>query len=163
VRRNDRKIEDPTKIMEILQKADVCRIAMSHDDVPYMVTMNFGLRKDGPPALYFHCAHEGKKLSILRKNNLVCFQTDIEHEFFLHGVACGCSMRYQSVVGMGRMHFVTDPAEKIDALQAIMAHYTKQTNHVFREEMLERTTVLRMDIEEMSGKALVKPGHPQDS
>jgi nitroimidazol reductase NimA-like FMN-containing flavoprotein (pyridoxamine 5'-phosphate oxidase superfamily) len=141
--------------MDILQKADVCRIAMCDDNVPYIVTMNFGFGKDGV-SLYFHSACEGKKIDILRKNNLVCFQVDIEHEFFLHSVSCGCSMAYQSVVGMGRISFVNDLPEKLEALQAIMTHYTNKSEHVFKEELVERTMIMRLDIEEISAKALLK-------
>jgi uncharacterized protein len=159
VRRKDRQIEAPAEIMDILQKADVCRIAMADDNIPYIVTMNFGLGKNGATSLYFHSACEGKKINILRKNNIVCFQADIGREFFLHGVACGCSMKYQSVVGMGRICFVTDLSEKLEALQSIMTHYTKEAGHAFKEEMVERTTIMRLDIEEISGKALVRPGH----
>jgi len=160
VRRKDRQIEDPSVIMPILQKADVCRIAMCDDNVPYIVTMNFGFGKDGSASLYFHSACEGKKINILKKNNLVCFQTEIEHEFFLHSdTSCGCSMKYRSVIGMGRISLVNDPSEKIEALQAIMTHYTKKAEHVFKEELVKRTLIMRLDIEEISGKAREKPGH----
>jgi hypothetical protein len=159
VRRKDRAIEDPSEIIHILRKADVCRLAMSDENVPYIVTMNFGFGKSGAASLYFHSASEGKKIDILKKNNLVCFQADIDREFFLHSSSCGCSMKYQSVVGMGRISFVTDAVEKIEALQAIMTHYTKKTGHVFKDELVKRTTVMRLDIETISGKALVKPGH----
>jgi hypothetical protein len=145
--------------MDILRKADVCRIAMCHDNVPYVVTMNFGLAKAELSSLYFHCASEGKKIDILKKNSLVCFEADIEHEVFLHSVSCGCSTRYRSVVGMGRISFVDDPSEKLDALRAIMTHYTNKTDHVFKEELVQRTVIMRLDIEEISAKALVKPGH----
>jgi hypothetical protein len=159
MRRKDRQIEGHVEIMSILQQADVCRLAMSDDNVPYIVTMNFGFGKEAAKSLYFHCAPEGKKIDILKKNNLVCFQADVGHEFFLHDVSCGCSMQYQSVVGMGRISFVTEMSEKIEALQAIMTHYTKKSEHVFKNEMVERTAIMRLDIDEISGKALVKPGH----
>jgi len=159
VRRKDRQVEDASKIMDILQKADVCRLAMCDDNVPYIVTMNFGFGKDGLASLYFHSAGEGKKINILKKNNLVCFQADIEHEFFLHSTSCGCSMKYQSVVGMGRISFVNDLSEKIEALQAIMTHYTKKSEHVFKEELVQNTLIMRLDIQEISAKALAKPGH----
>ena len=159
MRRKDRQVEDPSEIMQILQKADVCRIAMCDDNVPYIVTMNFGFGKDGLASLYFHSAGEGKKINILKKNNLVCFQADIEHEFFLHSTSCGCSMKYQSVVGMGRISFVNDPTEKREALQAIMTHYTKKPEHVFKEELVQNTLIMRLDIQEISAKALAKPGH----
>ena len=157
MRRKDRQIEDRAEVMKILGKADVVRLAMSDDNVPYIVVMNFGFGKEG--SLYFHSAGEGKKINILKKNNLVCFQVDVEHELYLHNLSCGCSMRYQSVVGMGRIIFVADPSEKLEALRAIMFHYTKKPDHVFKEELVGKTTIMRLDIEEISGKALVKPGH----
>jgi len=158
MRRKDREIKDKSEMMAILEKADVCRLAMSSNNVPYIVTMNFGL-KNGGTCLYFHCAGEDKKIDILKNNNLVCFQADIEHEFFLHDISCGCSMRYQSILGMGRITFITELSEKLEALQTIMTHYTHKSSYEFKEELVKRTTILRLDIEEISGKALVKPGH----
>jgi len=116
MRRKDREIREKEEMISILQKADVCRLAMSDNDIPYIVTMNFGLGEGGD-ALYFHCAGVGKKIDILKRNNLVCFQADIEHEFFLHTIACGCAMKYKSVVGMGRIHFVHDVAEKSEPVK----------------------------------------------
>ena len=160
MRRKDREITDPSQIMDILRKADVCHIAMCDENVPYVVTMNFGLGRDGFSPLYFHCASEGKKINILKKNNLVCFQADIEHELFLHSeTSCGCSMSYQSVVGMGKMTFVTELSEKIEALRAIMTHYTNKSEHTFKDELIERTLILRLDVEDISGKARLKPEH----
>ena len=158
MRRKDREIKNKSEIMAILQKADVCRLAMSHNDVPYIVVMIFGIGNTGD-YLYFHCASDGKKIDILKVNNRVCFQADIEHELFLHDVSCECSMRYRSILGTGRIVFVTDLMEKKVALQTIMAHYAKGQSYEFREELIERTTILRLDIEEISGKALVKPAH----
>jgi uncharacterized protein len=63
VRRKDRQIEDSSAIMHIFQKADVCRIAMCDDNVPYIVTMNFGFGKNGATSLYFHSSCEGKKIN----------------------------------------------------------------------------------------------------
>ncbi len=131
MRRKDREIKDQSEIMTILQNADVCRLAMSMNNVPYIVTMNFGL-KNGGTSLYFHCAGEGKKIDILKNNNLVCFQADIQHEFFLHEIACSCSMKYRSVLGMGRITFVTEWSEKVEALQTIMMHYTHKPSHEFK-------------------------------
>lgn len=158
MRRKDREVRDREEMLSILEKADVCRLAMSDNNIPYIVTLNFGL-KGGGNSLYFHCASVGKKLDILRKNNLVCFQADIEHEFFLHTIACGCSMRYKSVVGMGRIHFVREVSEKIEGLRAITKHYTDMKSSGFIDGLVDKTTVLRLDIEEITAKSLVIPGH----
>jgi uncharacterized protein len=42
MRRKEREINDIALTEEIIAKADVCRIALSNEDVPYIVTMNFG-------------------------------------------------------------------------------------------------------------------------
>ncbi len=68
-------------------------------------------------------------------------------------------MRYKSVIGMGRITFVSELSEKMEALQAIMMHYTHKSSPEFKEGLVDRTTILRLDIEEISGKILVKPGH----
>jgi hypothetical protein len=154
MRRKDRELTDRADYLSILEKADVCHLAMSDNNVPYLVTMNFGLKHDQNLVLYFHCANEGKKIDILKRNNLVCFGADIDHELFLSekGTSCGCSMRFRSVVGMGRVSFVTDRTEKREALVAIMRHYTQMTVPVFDEEKIDRTTILRLDVEQMTGK-----------
>jgi len=154
VRRKDREIIDPAQLRAILEKADTCHVAMADANVPYLVTMNFGLKRDPKLVLYFHAASEGKKLDILKKNSQVCFGADIDHEFLLSstGTSCGCSMRYRSVIGMGRMSVITDPSERDEALGTIMEHYTGHSAHQFSDEMMARATILRLDVTEITGK-----------
>jgi uncharacterized protein len=157
VRRKDRELTDPAEIRAILEKADVCHLAMSDDNVPYLVTMNFGLKSDKNIALYFHAAHEGKKIEVLKRNNLVCFGADIDHELLISetGTSCGCSMRFSSVIGTGYVSFVTERSEKYEALEAIMKHYTQKQSYIFRDEMIDRTTILKLDVKEITGKRRV--------
>ena len=42
MRRIEKEITKEVK--EIIRKADVCRIAIANDNIPYIVTMNFGIR-----------------------------------------------------------------------------------------------------------------------
>jgi hypothetical protein len=55
----------------------------------------------------------------------VCFGADTDHELLLSetGTSCGCSMRFRSVIGTGKISFVTERSEKGEALEAIMKHY----------------------------------------
>ena len=152
MRRKNREIKDSKEIDEIIEKADVCRIALSDNNVPYIVTMNFGYKKGKKPALFFHCASEGKKIDIIKRNNIACFQMSIEHELVETGVRCNCGMLYRSVVGLGRISFVTEKEDKIEALNLLMKHFTGQDQHHFKEPYIDQTTVLRLDISEISGK-----------
>jgi len=154
MRRTDRELTDPADIRAVLDKADVCRLAMADGNIPYLVTMNFGLRRGEKVVLYLHAAQEGKKIEILKRNNLVCFGADIEHELLISatGTSCGCSMRYRSIVGMGRIAFVTERSEKLEALEAIMRHYAQEPPYVFADAMIDRTAILRLDATEITGK-----------
>ena len=68
MRRSDREIKDFDEIIKVINKCDVCRLAINDGDYPYIVPMNFGLNiEDGKVVLYFHCASEGKKLELLKK------------------------------------------------------------------------------------------------
>ena len=154
MRRTDRELRDPADIRAILEQADALHLALADNDIPYLVTLNFGIRPGEPLALYFHCAQEGRKIDMLKRNTRACFGVDVGREVFQaeKGTSCGYSMRFRSVVGSGRVTFVADPAEKVAGLAVIMDHYAPGTQRRFADKMVAKTTVLRLDVEEISGK-----------
>ena len=77
MRKVEREIRDQAEILAIMNEALVCRLGFSDEGTPYVVPMNFGL---GENCLYLHCAREGRKLDILRKNDRVCFEMDLLRE-----------------------------------------------------------------------------------
>lgn len=152
MRRNDRAINGISDIEDILRSADVCRIGMANDNIPYIVTMNFGYVPDPEQKLYFHCAGEGKKLDMMRMNNFVCFEMDTDHVIIKGKKGCGWGMKFKSIIGSGYIHEVTDRVERITGLNSIMAHYGGVGTYEYDEKVLEETTILRLDIHEMTGK-----------
>jgi len=150
VRRKDKEIRDRTEIEEILQEARVCRIGLCDGSVPYCVPMSYCYR-DG--VIYLHSATEGRKLDILRRNNIVCFEVDTGVELIMSERPCKWSMRYRSVIGTGRAYFVDDLEGKREALRCIVRHYSSESgDHDFTDEELRSVVVIRIEIEEMSGK-----------
>jgi nitroimidazol reductase NimA-like FMN-containing flavoprotein (pyridoxamine 5'-phosphate oxidase superfamily) len=149
MRKANREIKDKTAIRAIMEEALVCRIALSDDGAPYVVPMNFGL---GENCLYLHCATEGRKLDILRRNDRVCFEMDLLREIRQGQESCGWGARYESVIGFGRAVFVDKPAEKRAALDRIMEHYGATVSFSHPDETLARTAVIRIDIESVTGK-----------
>ncbi len=152
MRRKEREIKDSKEIDEIIEQADVCRIALSDNNIPYIVTMNFGYRKGKEPALFLHSAVKGKKIEIIKRNNIACFQMSIDHKLVDTHVRCNCGMQYKSVVGMGRIFFVTEKEDKIEALNILMKHHHGHDQHQFKDAYVNETTMLRLDIDEISGK-----------
>jgi nitroimidazol reductase NimA-like FMN-containing flavoprotein (pyridoxamine 5'-phosphate oxidase superfamily) len=148
MRRNEREITDTAQIEALLQRARICRVGFSDGDSPYVVPVCFGYRNR---TLYFHCAAEGYKLDILRRNPRVCIEAEADVAFVPHDRPCGWSLKYRSVVGFGSASIVEDPEAKREGLGILMAHYA-QGPFVFPGDMLARTEVVRIDIESMTGK-----------
>jgi len=43
MRRSDREVKDFEDIVAIMEKCDVCRIALNNNGYPYIVPLNFGM------------------------------------------------------------------------------------------------------------------------
>jgi len=152
MRRKDRNIPDIILIEDIILKADVCRIALANGNIPYMVTMNFGYTGNPQRILYFHCANQGRKLDMIRKNSYTCFEMDIEHQLYSGIKGCDWGMKFSSVVGYGNTSIIEQKEERITGLNCIMRHYAGDKEFTYSDPVFERTTVLRLDIIEMTVK-----------
>ena len=152
MRRHDRLVKDNTEIELIITRSDVCRIAFADNNIPYIVTMNFGYQGGDIPCLYFHCAPEGRKIELIGKNNFVCFEMDTDHELYKGENGCDWGMKYSSIVGYGKVSIIHGNEEKKKGLDSIMAHYSDRSDFTYDEKIMSNTTVLRLDIKEMTGK-----------
>jgi uncharacterized protein len=152
MRRSDREIQEDILIEEIIHKADVCRVALANENTPYIVTMNFGYNQSPKQQLFFHCASEGRKLDMIRKNKYVCFEMDTDHAIYGGEKGCDWGMKFSSVVGYGNIEIITEREAKIQGLNCIMAHYGSNKEYTYDEKVLARTVILRLDIKEMCGK-----------
>jgi hypothetical protein len=154
MRKKERAIIDVSEIESIIFRADVCRVAITNDNTPYIVTMNFGYSGGDRKKFFFHCANEGRKLDMILKNNYVCFEIDTDHTVYKGEKGCDWGMKYSSVVGYGKIFIVTDKNEKKEGLDHIMTHYGGKGEYSYDEKVLDRTTVLRLEISEMTGKRI---------
>jgi len=157
MRRSDREVTDISEIIEIIEKCDVCRLAFSENNVPYIVPMSFGYEyTNGKLTLYFHGAKEGKKHDIMKKNPSVCFEVDCSHKLIEAEEADDYTMEYESVIGNGHVHLCNDKPEKINALNQLMKKYAKDKNFNFPDHVIESVTVFKLDVSEFTGKRLKK-------
>jgi nitroimidazol reductase NimA-like FMN-containing flavoprotein (pyridoxamine 5'-phosphate oxidase superfamily) len=154
MRRADKEIADRGEIDRILRKATVCRLGLVDGAIAYIVPLSFGYEGN---TLYFHSAREGKKIDLLKRNAVVCFQFDVDAEPVRSETSCGWTMRYRSVIGSGTASFVEDPGGKSSAMKIIMRQYTDGP-HEFPEEMLRKIAVIKVAIGEISGKVSGYPG-----
>lgn len=151
MRRKDREITDFNEIIKVIQKCDVCRIALNDENYPYIVPMNFGLDVQGNQVyLYFHAATSGTKLDLIAKDNRASFEMDCDHTFILYEERMSCTMGYASVIGHGTIDIVPDE-EKFEALKILMRQYHAE-DFQFNTDMMKVTTVLKMTVTDMVGK-----------
>lgn len=151
MRRKDREIKDFNEIVQVIEKCDVCRLALHDDDYPYILPLNFGMQlEDGQIVLYFHGAKEGKKYELIAKDNRACFEMDCEHKLITDEAAGNCTMNYESVIGYGRVEIIPDE-EKYDALCILMKHYHKE-DFSFNQAIMPQTTVFKLIVETVTGK-----------
>ncbi|WP_279138786.1 pyridoxamine 5'-phosphate oxidase family protein [Faecalicoccus pleomorphus] len=144
-------MKDFDKILQIMRQCDSCVLALNDDGFPYMVPLNFGMDiEDGQLYLYFHCAMQGKKLDLIRKDNRATFEMDCDHNFILYDERMSCTMGYSSVVGHGIIEFVEEE-KKYEALKILMRQYHAE-DFQFNKDMIKVTTVLKMKVLDITGK-----------
>ena len=138
------------EIMEVLGTAEYGILStISEDDTPYGTPLNFAY-DDG--VLYFHCASEGHKLDNIRYNSNGCFTIVDSVEL----LASKFSTKYRSVVAFGKVQVVEDPEEKKQGLIKIVEKLSPdfvENGIKYINGAFDRVTVLRMDIEHMTGKS----------
>lgn len=148
MRRKERQLSSDAA-QALLKKGEICHLAMSAQDEPYLVTLNYGYRDS---TMYYHCAQEGKKVQILAQSPRVCFTVVQRYQLKVAEQACDFSAKYESVVGCGTARFLGDREEKRRALEIIMAQYSSET-FAFPDRVLDKTAVFAIDIEELSAKS----------
>lgn len=130
------EIKDKKEIQRLLEQGRIGRFAtVDADGYPYVVPVNYVYHQD---TIYFHCSLKGEKLDNLEKSSKVCFEIDFPLAYLDTGYdpsmpVCHVGQFYQSVIIRGRGHIVEDLAEKVAALNCLMAshegdpHFSKIT------------------------------------
>ena len=148
MRRSEQEITNEATIEAIIQKAKFCRLGLVDEDQPYIVPLCFGYQDK---VLYFHSALEGRKIDIISRNPKACFEVEVNAKVVEATTACSWSVEYQSVIGFGKVSLIENPEEKRNAFAIIMAHYS-QKDFKFPDKTVQKTSIIRMEVEEMTGK-----------
>src|SRR4030042_5247322 len=147
MRRKDKEIVDEKVMVSIIEKAIICRVGMCWQDEPYVIPMNFGYQDN---YIYLHSAREGRKLEILRNNDKVCIEFDVDVELVQSQEACKASMKYKSVLIFGKAVILKDVVEKKRALDIIMHHYyypNSPSVFNYSEDVLGKVIIIKVKVE----------------
>ena len=161
MRKSEREIADLQEKYAALLRCGYMTLALAGDGAPYCVPLHFGAELAGESlVLYFHCAKEGKKLELLRKDPRVGFSAANMLRVFCKGAApCGYTTDYESVCGTGVAEIVEDGDARLHALQVLMKHYSAEEfpAGAFSAQALSLTCVVKISVDSWSGKRLVRP------
>lgn len=149
MRRGSRQISE-IEVLEILSKGEYGTLAtICEDGYPYSTPLSYSYHND---AIYFHCATKGQKLINLNSNSKVSFSivgdTEILPDKF--------STKYESVIIFGEAKIV-DGEEKEVALLKLIEKYSEgflEDGKMYIEKAKDATTVIKIDINHMTGKAI---------
>ena len=150
--KRERQVTDPMQIRRILDTGKVLHLGLAVNDEPYVVPMNYGYTmEDGKLVLYLHCAHQGKKLDMIRANSRVFFEIDCDHKPFEGEKPCQYGLVYSSVMGRGTASIVEDVEEKKQAMTILMKTQTGK-DFTFEDRLVSIVTVVRIDVAEYTAK-----------
>jgi len=152
MRRANKEIVDKEQVVALLRTAPVGRLGtLRSDGYPMVKPLNFVCHGQH---IYFHGAGEGEKISDIRRHPKVCFEVDLPIGYVeATDDPCGAFFRYRSVIILGKAFVIEDPGEKRFALNALMEKYQPAGGYGDPPAAkLAATAVVRIDIEEMTGK-----------
>lgn len=153
MRRSERRVKYE-QARQIFDKAEYGVLSTAGlEGMPYGVPLSFVLVGN---TIYFHSATEGQKLDCIRQEPRVCFTAVSRAETVPEKV----SVCYESAVAFGTARILDDEAEQTTALQALYRKYIPSADadqaDAYIAKHLARTTVIRMEVEYISGKSSAK-------
>jgi uncharacterized protein len=152
MRRDKKEIRNRAVIESLLNFCHVGRLGtIGNDGCPRIKPLNF-VHRNGK--IYFHSAREGEKIDDIIRDSRIVFEIDEPIGYVKGGVnPCSAKYLYRSVMIKGMAAIVSDDGERLLALRSLMEKYQPQGGYgEFLPEKLKITAVVRIDIEEITGK-----------
>jgi uncharacterized protein len=143
-------IENREEIEQAIKACKTCFVAMSENDFPYVLPMNFALDGD---SVILHSAQSGRMWETLKKNPKVCINWTLGEDLAWQDVQVGCSYRVKSksVLVEGTVEFIEDYDEKYRCLLKIMSQYSDR-EFKFSKPSVVNVGIIKVKFEKISAK-----------
>jgi len=143
-------IKDKSKIEDAIRKCKICHVAMSLDNMPYVLPMNFALNGN---AVILHSAQSGRMWDTLTQNPKVCINWTYGDELAWQDVRVGCSYRFKSVsvVAEGTVEFIDSYSEKDNCLKLLMGQYSDR-QFKFNPPAVKNVGIMKVHIDNISAR-----------
>ncbi len=152
---------DRATIDAILDEALICHVGFVVGGQPYVIPTIHARAGDH---VYVHGSAASRMLRTLGAGVPACLTATLLDGLVLARSGFSHSMNYRSVVVLGLATEVTDGAEKLAALEAIVEHVVPgrwAEARLPNEVEMRQTSVLRMPLDEASAK--IRTGPPKDA
>lgn len=153
-------IHNRAEIDAILKQCKTCYVAMSENDVPYVLPLNFAMDGD---RVILHSAQHGRMWETIKKNPKVCINWTLGEELAWQDVQVGCSYRVKSksVNVEGTAEFVDDFSEKERIVRKFMTQYS-ELPFKFNDPAIRNVGIILVHIDKLTAKEFgvkaVNPG-----
>lgn len=147
-----RALETLARKEEIINKCDVCNVAMVDlENNPYVLPFNFAYKDQ---VLYLHSAPEGRKIDVLSSNSHVCVSFSADHKLYHQNenMACSYSMRYKSVLLYGEVSFIEELDKKKEILNFIMEKYASRGDFKYSLPALKNVKIMKIPVDKLDGR-----------
>lgn len=143
-------IEERKEIDKVIQACKTCYLAMSVNNEPYVLPMNFALEDD---YVILHSAPEGRMWDSLKANSKVCINWTLGEDLAWQDERVGCSYRVKSksAIVEGEVEFVEDFDEKYRCLKVLMAQYSDR-EFKFGTPAVKNVGIFKVRIDKISAK-----------
>ena len=143
-------IQKREELDEVILSCKTCYLAMSLNDQPYVLPMNFGFDGD---FVILHSAMHGRMWETLHQNPKVSINWTLGEELAWQDVRVGCSYRVKSasVVVEGDAEFIDDYDEKYRCMLKTMAQYSDRP-FKFNPPAIRNVGVIKVHIRKISGR-----------
>ena len=154
MRRKDRDVTDINDILRIVDEAKTLCLGLFDTDYPYIVPLHYGYEYvDGKLVFYVHCAKEGYKLDLIKKEQHVCVELECNVNLVSGGESpCNYGSTFASVIARGIATIVDSEQEKIHGLHLLMKHQTGR-HFTFDRDMAESVVVIQIISDSFTAKA----------
>jgi len=153
-------ITDKSKIYKLLDNTTYGTLALSFEDNPYSVAVNFVRIKDD---IYFHGALKNKKMKMLSKNPHVSFSVIKEYSIIdsdfssLDGLACPATHFFSSISIDGVASIVEERSKKIEVFTKLMEKlqpkggYRPFSDSAY-DKAIKATAIVKIEVKNISEK-----------
>ncbi|WP_445487201.1 pyridoxamine 5'-phosphate oxidase family protein [Niallia sp. 03133] len=158
MRLSTREVTNQTAIQVFLQTMQTGYLGLVDGLEPYVIPLNYIWHNEN---IYFHGASSGRKVEILKKNNLACFTVSEDLGTLCNPIPAKTDTAYMSVILSGNVKQVEDISECTDIMQQMLNKYVPgyysnplSSTHLekYRSSLGSKTIVFKLIPEKITGK-----------